>query len=134
MLCRFEVLVAEHPCQVLHRDVMGKGDGSKGMSGQMKSQILVQSCAALYKMQEIIAFLIADMRELVVVFNKDIHGGLIDGSEEVAARLQSVAVNVRQIPVPLCHGMEIKEHHVTEGQPSISGKDEQVTHPVLFRG
>lgn len=80
-------------------------------------------------MKEVIGFLIADFRQLVVVLLKHLHRRREDRREELRFGLDTATIDVVHFAFLLRHALEVEGLCVAERQNGVGCEDEEVAHP-----
>ena len=98
----------------------------------MESQLLPEVQLHLYHMKVVVGFLIAYLRQFVVVLLKHLHRWREDRREELSFGLDTTTIDVVHLAFLLRHALEVESLCVAERQTGVGSEDEEVTHPGKF--
>lgn len=96
----------------------------------MESQLLPEVQLHLYHMKVVVGFLVAYLRQLVVVLLKHLHRRREDRSEELRIGLDTATIDVVHLAFLLRHALEVEGLCVAERQTGVGCEDEEVAHPA----
>ena len=100
------------------------------MTRNVESQLLPKVQLHLYHMKVVVGFLIANLRQLVVVLLKHLHRRREDRREELSFGLDTATIDVVHLALLLRHALEVEGLCVAERQTSVGCEDEEVANPV----
>ena len=83
-------------------------------------------------MKVVVGFLIAYLRQLVVVLLKHLHRRREDRREELRIGLDTATIDVVHLALLLRHALEVEGLCVAERQTCVGSEDEEVTHSGKF--
>ena len=102
------------------------------MTCHVESQLLPEVQLHLYHMEVVVGFLVAYLRQLVVVLLKHLHRRREDRREELRIGLDTATIDVVHLAFLLRHALEVEGLCVTERQTGVGCEDEEVAHPGKF--
>jgi len=98
----------------------------------VESQLLPEVQLHLYHMKVVVGFLVAYLRQLVVVLLKHLHRRREDRREELRIGLDTATIDVIHLALLLRHALEVEGLCVAERQTGVGSEDEEVAHPGKF--